>query len=186
MSKEMSWEGNNEISIVAKKVGVMLELKNKMYKFIKRAFDILCALIGCIFLLPIAIIVKIIFVATGDFGAIFYTQERVGQYGKKFNLYKFRTMAINSEEILQELLKDEERRKEWTENQKFSKDPRITKIGNILRKTSLDEVPQFINVMLNNMSIIGPRPLIEGELEGHGGDPEIYEKVKPGITGWWA
>ena len=75
---------------------------------------------------------------------------------------------------------------EWRKNQKFENDPRITKVGKILRKTSLDELPQFINVLLGDMSLIGPRPLLKGELEQHNGDSKVYESVKPGITGWWA
>ena len=87
---------------------------------------------------------------------------------------------------LKELLKNPKYKKEWDKNQKLEHDPRITKIGKIIRKTSLDEVPQFINVFKGDMSLIGPRPLVEGELDAHNGNHEIYEKVKPGITGWWA
>ena len=95
-------------------------------------------------------------------------------------------MVYNAEEVLVELLKQPEYKKEWDLNQKFENDPRITKVGNILRKTSLDEVPQFLNVLFNDMSLIGPRPLVEGELDAHNGKHELYESVKPGITGWWA
>lgn len=95
-------------------------------------------------------------------------------------------MVWNADEVLKELLKQPKYKKEWKENQKFENDPRITKIGNFLRKTSLDELPQFINVLKNDMSMIGPRPLVEGELDDHNGNHEIYERVKPGITGWWA
>ena len=83
------------------------------------------------------------------------------------------------------LLKDEKYKKEWEENQKFDNDPRITKIGKIIRKLSIDEIPQFINVLKGEMSFVGPRPLVEGELEAHNG-LQLYNKVKPGITGWWA
>ena len=95
-------------------------------------------------------------------------------------------MVVNADEVLKELLKDPKYKKEWDENQKFENDPRITKMGKILRKTSLDEVPQFINVLKGDLSLIGPRPLVEGELDAHNGNHEIYEAVKPGITGWWA
>ena len=94
-------------------------------------------------------------------------------------------MVPNADEILKELLKNEAYRKEWEENQKFEHDPRITKAGQVLRKTSIDELPQLINVLTGDMSLVGPRPLVEGELEQHGG-LKIYNKVKPGITGWWA
>ena len=155
------------------------------FLFVKRVFDIICAIFGCICILPLMLVVKICNVLSGDFKPIFYTQRRVGKDGEIIHLYKFRSMVPNADEVLKELLKDEKYRKEWEENQKFENDPRITKIGNILRKTSLDEVPQFINVLKGEMSLIGPRPLVEGELEAHDGDPEKYNSMKPGITGWW-
>ncbi len=155
------------------------------YLFIKRLFDIFFALIGCIFLLPIAIIVKISYVLTGDFSSIFYNHTRIGKNGKKFQLYKFRSMVPYSKEMLEEMLKDPIYKREWNENQKFEKDPRITKVGNILRKTSLDELPQMLNILKNDMSLIGPRPIVPGELDNHNGDHTIYEKVKPGVTSWW-
>lgn len=123
---------------------------------------------------------------TGDFKSIFYTQKRIGKNGKFIYIYKFRSMVPNADEVLKELLKNPKYKKEWDKNQKLEHDPRITKIGKIIRKTSLDEVPQFINVFKGDMSLIGPRPLVEGELDAHNGNHEIYEKVKPGITGWWA
>ena len=122
----------------------------------------------------------------GDFQAILFRQIRIGKNGKEFALYKFRTMVPNAEQVLKELLKQEKYKKEWDLNQKLSKDPRITKMGNFLRKTSLDEIPQFINVLKGDMSLIGPRPLVRGELDAHHGNHELYERIRPGITGWWA
>ena len=156
------------------------------YEIIKRIFDLICALIGCFFMLPVAVIVKVSYMITGDFKSIFYKQKRVGKNGKLIGIYKFRSMVSNADEVLKELLKDPKYKKEWDENQKFENDPRITKVGKIIRKTSLDELPQFINVIINDMSLIGPRPLVVGELDAHNGNHEIYESVKPGITGWWA
>ncbi len=169
---------------VAEKTSISLSMV--IYFAVKRLFDIFCSLIGCIFLLPIALIIKISYMLTGDFKSIFYTQKRVGKHGKIIHIYKFRSMVSNADVILKELLKDEKYKKEWELNQKFENDPRITKVGKIIRKTSLDEVPQFINVLKGDMSLIGPRPLIEGELDSHNGNHEIYESVRPGITGWWA
>lgn len=157
-----------------------------IYFIIKRSFDIICSLIGLILLLPVAIIVKLAYICTGDFKPIFFTQKRIGKKGEVIGIYKFRSMVPNADEVLKELLKDPKYKKEWQKNQKFENDPRITKIGKILRKTSLDELPQFINVFTNDMSLIGPRPLVKGELDEHNGDHQIYESVKPGITGWWA
>jgi undecaprenyl-phosphate galactose phosphotransferase len=120
----------------------------------------------------------------GDKESIFFTQKRIGKDGKEFVMYKFRSMVHNAEELLEELLKEEQYRKDWEENQKIEKDPRITPIGIFLRKSSLDELPQLLNVLKGEMSIVGPRPLVKGELEEHGGS-KIYWTVKPGITGWW-
>lgn len=172
--------------------GVVIEktssfsVSKRVYFILKRLTDIVFALLGCILLVPIALIVKITYMINGDFNSIFFKQKRIGKNGKEFNLYKFRTMVPNAEEVLKKLLKQEKYKKEWDLNQKFSKDPRITKIGNVLRKTSLDEVPQFINVLKGDMSLIGPRPLINGELDAHNGNHELYESIRPGITGWWA
>lgn len=94
-------------------------------------------------------------------------------------------MVPDSKEMLEEMLKDPKYKKEWGENQKFENDPRITKAGKFLRKTSLDEMPQFLNVLKNDMSLIGLRPLVPGELDYHKGNHEIYEAIKHGITSWW-
>ena len=163
-----------------------LRLKRRAYFFTKRIFDIGCSLIGIIALLPVAIITKICYLASGDTKSIFYTQKRIGKNGKIIYIYKFRSMAHNAEEVLVELLKDPKYKQEWDKNQKLENDPRITEIGKILRKTSLDELPQFINVLIGDMSLIGPRPLVEGELDAHGGNHKLYESVRPGISGWWA
>ena len=158
--------------------------KQMIYMAVKRFMDIVFGVVGFVCLLPLMLIVKLSFLATGDKTPIFYTQTRVGLDGKPFQLIKFRSMVSNAGEILEELLKDPKYAKEWKENQKFEHDPRITKMGSFLRKTSLDEVPQFINVLKGDMSVIGPRPLVVGELEQHGG-LQLYNCVKPGITGWW-
>lgn len=163
-----------------------ISIKKYLYFGVKRLFDILIALIGCLFLLPIILIVKISYLLHKDFDSIFFRQKRIGKNGKKFNLYKFRSMVPNADEVLKELLKDPKYKEEWDLNQKFEHDPRITSMGNILRKTSLDELPQFINILIGDMSLIGPRPLVPGELDSHNGNHELYESVRPGISGWWA
>jgi len=172
--------------VKSKRTTIFSKINYFFYVVIKRLFDLFCALLGCVALLPVAIIVKICYMCTGDFHSIFYRQKRIGKNGKYIYIFKFRSMVWNAEEVLKKLLKDKKYKKEWDLNQKFEKDPRITKVGNILRKTSLDELPQFLNVLKNDMSLIGPRPLCEGELDAHNGNHEIYESVKPGITGWWA
>ena len=152
---------------------------------IKRIFDIIISIIGVLFLIILTIVFRILFFLTGDFHRMFYTQERIGKNGKKFKLYKFRTMCINSEEVLNDLLKDPKTRKKWEEHYKLDNDPRVTKVGKILRKTSLDEIPQVINILIGNMSLIGPRPITLGEVLEYKKDKDKLLSVKPGLTGWW-
>lgn len=169
-----------------KEKSFVYSIEMHIYFGIKRLFDILCSLLGVLVMIPVAIITKICYLISGDSKSIFYKQKRIGKNGKFIYIYKFRSMVWNADEVLKELLKQPKYKKEWKENQKIENDPRITKMGKFLRKTSLDELPQFINVLKNDMSMIGPRPLVEGELDDHNGNHEIYERVKPGITGWWA
>ena len=157
-----------------------------MYKkIVKRFFDLLFGVVGFCVLVPVYIIVKLFYLCSGDRGDIIYKQKRIGQDGRPFNLYKFRSMVMNADDMLEHLLKDEQYRLEWERNQKIQDDPRVTRIGKFLRESSLDELPQMINVLKGDMSIVGPRPLVEGELESHGGKA-LYWQAKPGITGWWA
>lgn len=155
-----------------------------MYRYIKRLLDIILSLIGLIILIPICIVVKISFLCKGDKKSIFFKHMRIGKDGIPFMMYKFRSMVHNAEELLEELLKEEHYRKQWADNQKIDNDPRVTTIGAFLRKSSLDELPQLLNVLKGDMSIVGPRPLVEGELEEHGGS-KLYWQEKPGLTGWW-
>ncbi len=157
------------------------------YLIIKRIFDIIVSIIGLTLTVPVYIIVKLCYMFTGDFSCIIYSHNRVGKNGKLFRLYKFRSMVKDADKKLEEILKnDKELAKEWNAYHKLDNDPRITKIGKIIRKLSLDECPQFFNLLKGDMSLIGPRPLVPGELDEHKGNHAIYEKVKPGITGWWA
>ena len=156
-----------------------------LYSFLKRILDIVLSLIALVFVIPICLIIKAVTLHYEDYDSIFYTQERIGKNGKKFKIIKLRSMIINADEELAKMLEKEEHRNKWDEDQKIDNDPRITKVGKVLRHTSLDELPQFINVLKGDMSIIGPRPLVPGELGKHHGKHEIYESVKPGITGWW-
>ena len=174
------------ISIVDINSSVIQNIKDDVFLFFKRFFDILISLIGVVFTLPIILIIKLIYICTGDFKPIIFKQKRVGKHGKLINIYKIRSMVPNAEEELNKILKIKKYKKEWDKNQKLENDPRITKIGKILRKTSIDEMPQFINVLIGDMSLIGPRPLVVNELDLHGGIHQLYESVRPGITGWWA
>ena len=148
-----------------------------IYFFIKRLFDIICGLVGIILLVPLIIIIKLIYIITGDKGSIFYRQKRLGKNGKIIRIFKFRTMVINAEEILQDWLKNNpDKREEYLRDRKIENDPRITKIGNFLRKASLDEFPQFINILV----VVLDEVLIYKE------NQDKFLSVRPGLTGYWA
>ena len=161
-------------------------LSQFFYFAIKRLFDILVSLVGILFLIPIYLIIRIAYFLTGDFHKIIYSHTRIGLNGKPFKLYKFRSMVYNADEVLKELLKKPKYKKEWNEFHKLNDDPRITKVGKFIRVASIDETPQFINILLGDLSLIGPRPLVPGELDANHGNHALYESVRPGITGWWA
>lgn len=174
---------NQNFNIIKNEIKVL----NAINLFVKRIMDIVMAIIGIILLLPLTIIIKIANMITGDNGPVFYTHERIGKNGKHFKMLKFRTMCIDADKKLEDIIKiDENARKEWDENQKLRNDPRVTKLGNFLRKTSIDEVPQFFNVLIGNMSVVGPRAVVDGEIERFGALKDKVLSVKPGITGYWA
>ena len=155
--------------------------------FIKRIIDIIGAIVGIAILIPLTVAVWIVNKLNKEEGPLFYSQERIGKDGKHFKMYKFRSMVVDAEERLKTMLEqDEKMRKEFEETRKLKNDPRITKIGKILRKTSLDEFPQFINVLKGDMSLVGPRAVIDGEIELFGAHKDTVLSVKPGITGYWA
>ena len=160
---------------------------NYLTAFGKRMIDIVTGMIGVLCTLPLALIVKIMNLVHHDHAPIFYTQKRVGKNGKIIDVYKFRSMIPNAEEKLKEILaNDPALREEWEYSAKLKKDPRITPAGKFLRKTSLDEFPQFFNILKGDMSLIGPRPVIEEELKWYGEDTDKFLSVRPGLTGYWA
>ena len=163
------------------------KIKKYIEKVIKRIVDIIVGLLGTIMLIPITAVIYITKkILKEDNGPIFYDQLRIGKDGKHFKLYKYRSMIVGADEILKEYLdSNEEARVEFEKNQKLRKDPRITKLGNFLRKTSLDELPQMINILKGEMSFIGPRPVVDGEIEKYGTNKEKFLSVKPGLTGYW-
>lgn len=164
---------------------ITLIRKNAYFSF-KRFVDIVLSIVGLIFLFPIMILVKISYVISGDHDSILFKHTRICKNGKEFGMYKFRTMVPDSEKILRKLLKNKKIREEWNLNHKLDNDPRITKAGKVLRRLSLDEVPQVINILKGEMSVIGPRPLIQEEIDDYGDDKDLLLSVKPGLTGWWA
>ena len=154
-----------------------------MYRIVKRILSILCSVISIIVLSPLFIIISLV-VKISSKGSVFFIHERIGFQGKKFKLIKFRTMVDNAEDMIASF--NPEQKKEWEENFKLKDDPRITKIGKFLRKTSLDELPQLINILKGDMSFVGSRPIVEDELSWYGDNKEKLLSVKPGLTGWWA
>ena len=172
--------------MIANNKTLFLRLKEAFYLFTKRIFDFICGIVGIIFLIPLSVIIKLCYVCTGDFHSIFYSQERYGKNGKIFKLYKYRTMVPDADVILEKWLKsDSIRSKEYQKKKKIKNDPRITKVGKYLRKFSIDEFPQFINVLKGEMSLIGNRPYLLREKKDMGKYFDDIIKTKPGITGLW-
>jgi len=161
------------------------KLKMPFNIFIKRLMDICIVVFGGIIILPILLIIGLI-IKLDSPGSMLYKHERLGINGKRFYAYKFRTMVTDADIKLQNLLEtDPKLKKEWEEKQKLYKDPRITAIGKFLRRTSIDEFPQLINVLKGEMSFIGPRPIVDSEIEKYGEDYNRVFSVKPGLTGLW-
>ena len=158
-------------------------VKRRCYVFVKRAFDIVASAAALIILSPIMLIAAIL-VYVDDPGKVFYGHIRIGKNGKPFKMWIFRSMYMNADKMI-DLLTPEQAKQYYTEF-KIDNDPRITKIGNFLRKTSLDELPQLFNVLCNDMSLVGPRPLIESEIQTYYDDThDVLLAVKPGVTGYW-
>jgi len=159
-------------------------LRNPLWRFLKGTMDRVAALCGLIILSPL--FVFIILKIRKDGGSAFYGHTRIGKGEKPFKCWKFRSMVSNSAEVLEDLLKnDSEARAEWEKDFKLKNDPRITKIGAFIRKTSLDELPQLWNVLKGEMSLVGPRPVVEEERKYYGDQWQYYLSVKPGMTGLW-
>lgn len=161
-------------------------IKTIVYLCLKRLIDIIAGIIGLLILLPIALVIKIISMCNGDFHRIIFVQKRIGKNGKEFDFYKFRSMVPNADEILFKLMEEnEEIRKEYQENKKLKDDPRITKVGKFIRRFSIDELPQLINVLKGDMTLIGNRPYLPREKDDMGKYFNDIVKTKPGITGYW-
>ena len=175
---------NESITILSTKEVQSKALTKELFLIVKRLFDIVLSLFGIIFIVPLAIVVKIYYLIHGDTSSIIYKHKRIGQNGQPIYLIKFRTMVIDANDINKYFTKKQ--LKEFQKNYKLDNDPRITKIGKILRKTSLDELPQIFNILRGDMSLIGPRPVVDGEIDKYGRNKRLFLSVKPGLTGWWA
>ncbi|MDG2960985.1 undecaprenyl-phosphate galactose phosphotransferase WbaP [Bisgaard Taxon 10/6] len=179
-STDMSFIFSYEVMLLR----VNNNLAKRSSRFMKRTMDILGSLIIITLLSPV--LLYLYFSVKKDGGNAIYGHPRIGRNGKTFKCLKFRSMVVNSKEVLEELLaKDPEARAEWEKDFKLKNDPRITKIGAFIRKTSLDELPQLFNVLKGEMSLVGPRPIVKEELERYQEDVDYYLMAKPGMTGLW-
>jgi Undecaprenyl-phosphate galactose phosphotransferase WbaP len=150
-----------------------------------RVLDISFILFAAPYILVVFLVIMILIVLDSE-GPIFYRQSRIGRYGRKFYVYKFRTMVQNADQVLHMYLENSpELRAEWLATHKLKNDPRVTRVGTILRKLSLDELPQLWNILNGEMSLIGPRPIVEQEIEKYGKCFDLYVQVRPGLTGLW-
>lgn len=162
-----------------------LDIKLEIYLGIKRLVDILGSSIGLIVLSPVLLIVALL-IKLDSKGPVFLDQKRIGKDGKLFKIYKFRTMIDNAEAILFEMMENDPAiKEEYLTNKKLSNDPRITRIGKFLRRTSIDELPQLMNIFLGNMTLVGPRPYLEYEIPDMGVCYRTIKKMTPGLTGPW-
>jgi len=158
-------------------------VKKTPYKVVKRVMDVILSSIGLVVLSPVFLIIALA-IKIESKGTVFFKHTRIGKNGKIIKIYKFRSMVENAEDLIQKFTP--EQMKEYKENYKLTDDPRITKIGKFLRKTSLDELPQLINIIKGDLSIIGPRPVVQEELEKYGANASKFLSVTPGLTGYWA
>ena len=154
-----------------------------IYNVIKRILDIVFSLLGMVLLSPFFLIISII-IKLDSKGPVFFVHSRIGEKGKPIGIYKFRTMVNNAEDLIKNFTP--EQKEEFERCYKLENDPRVTKIGNFLRKTSLDELPQILNILKGELSIIGPRPIIQAELDKYEENKEKFLSVRPGLTGYWA
>ena len=155
------------------------------YRVIKRCADVFLVLLSVPLTLLVLGIVAVM-VTLSSPGPILYSHRRIRKNGAFFSMWKFRTMCVDSAEVLEEYLaRNPKARTEWNETHKLRNDPRITPIGLFLRRYSLDELPQLWNVLAGQMSLVGPRPIVEGEIEKYGEVFDLYTKVRPGVTGLW-
>jgi Undecaprenyl-phosphate galactose phosphotransferase WbaP len=178
---------NSEVMVEAGAINLHLHqnLVNPLNRLMKRFFDIIFSFLALVLLSPVYVLLALL-IKLDSSGPVFYTQRRLGQHKKHFGCLKFRTMAEDAEERLQAVLDaDPEAKAQFERDFKLKKDPRITRVGNFLRQTSLDELPQFLNVLQGTMSVVGPRPIVDGEVEKYDRWGSILFRVKPGVTGLW-
>ena len=151
----------------------------------KRAFDIALSIVAIVLLAPLLLGIALLIRATSP-GPVFYGHARVGFDGRLFTCWKFRTMVVNSDVVLARHLRDDPAaRREWDETFKLRDDPRVLPLGRVLRKLSIDELPQLYNILIGDMSVVGPRPVVRAELQRYGSVARYYIAARPGLTGLW-
>lgn len=161
------------------------QARKRALRFQKWALDKTLALIAFVAALPFFVVLPVLIKLTSR-GSVFYRQERLGRYGKPFHVWKFRSMYADADERLKRLCEENpELAEEWERNYKFADDPRVTSFGRFLRRTSLDELPQLVNVLCGEMALIGPRPIVADEVKYYGSSYETFSSVRPGVTGLW-
>ena len=175
--------GINKTNLVLETTKRRTESKKEIYKIVKRGMDIFIASISLVLLLPLFLIITIA-IKLDSKGKVIFKHKRIGKDGKEIYIYKFRTMVENAQDLIKSFTP--EQKKEFRENFKLENDPRITKVGNFLRKNSLDELPQLINILKGDLALIGPRPVINDELEKYSTNKSKFLSVTPGLTGYWA
>lgn len=160
-------------------------LRRKRNRAIKRIFDIAAAVLLMIPAIPVALIVAVAIEIESP-GQVFFVHDRIGRHGRRFRLWKFRSMTPNADQTLaQYLASHPDLRREWEHTHKLKDDPRVTRVGRLLRRSSLDELPQIVSVLCGQMSLVGPRPIVEGEIGKYGDGFSLYTAVRPGLTGLW-
>ena len=174
---------SNALDLAKKETKQILNSRHTYSKYIKRILDVFFSIVGIIALSPVFLIIAIL-IKTGSKGKVFFKHRRVGKDGREMYIYKFRTMVENAEDLIKKFTP--EQMEEYRANFKLENDPRVTKIGKFLRKTSLDELPQLLNIIKGDLSIIGPRPIVTDELQKYGVNKEKFLSVTPGLTGYWA
>jgi Undecaprenyl-phosphate galactose phosphotransferase WbaP len=166
-----------------------LEVRRDFFKrrnrWMKSGINYIITALCLPFLLPVFAVISLVIWLDSP-GSVFFSHKRIGYQGKQFTMWKFRTMVKDADHLLSDYLKTNlNLQVEWEEHHKLKDDPRVTRVGKFLRRTSLDELPQFWNVLKGDMSLVGPRPIVADEIKNYGDAFRMYQKVKPGMTGLW-
>ena len=160
-----------------------LPVSKPVYDFFKRVFDIISSALGLLVLSPVFLVLSVMIMAERSGRGVFFKQKRMGKNGKYIYIYKFRSMVNDAENVERWLNKEQLR--QYYKEYKVANDPRVTKTGKFLRSTKLDELPQLLNVLKGDLSLVGPRPIQESESDFYGNDKELLLSIKPGLTGYW-